>query len=114
MCKLDSCRPSLFLYHACSYCYIENSPNAICEAQYLGVPVISTMVGGIASLVRNGKDGKLVAANDPWQLANAIIELVNDPERMRFYSKNTMLFAQNRHNPRNIIEQLLTCYKEIL
>lgn len=67
--------------------YIENSPNAICEAQYLGVPVISTMVGGIASLVRNGKDGKLVAANDPWQLANAIIELVNDPERMRFYSK---------------------------
>ena len=94
--------------------YIENSPNAICEAQYLGVPVISTMVGGIASLVRNGKDGKLVAANDPWQLANAIIELVNDPERMRFYSKNTMLFAQNRHNPRNIIEQLLTCYKEIL
>ena len=70
--------------------------------------------GGIASLVRNGKDGKLVAANDPWQLANTIIELVNEPERMRFYSKKTMLFAHNRDNPRNIIEQLLTCYKEII
>lgn len=33
--------------------YIENSPNSICEAQVLGLPIISTHVGGIATLVED-------------------------------------------------------------
>ena len=39
--------------------YIDNSPNAICEAQYLGLPIISTNVGGISSLFSNIKTKSL-------------------------------------------------------
>lgn len=94
--------------------YIENSPNSICEAQYLGVPIISTMVGGISSLVRDGKDGKLLPANDPWQMANAIIELAEDKERMQRYSVNSRIFARNRHKSENILRDLTTTYKTII
>lgn len=53
------------------------------------MPVVSTNVGGLASLVRDGKDGVLIQANDPWQMTNAIMELNSDKDRMRQYSENT-------------------------
>ena len=94
--------------------YIENSPNSICEAECMGVPVVSTNVGGIESLVRNGVDGDLVPANDPWQMANAIIELAKDKNRAVLYSKNAMEFARRRHADENILEQLLACYRDLV
>ena len=100
------CNSTLYVHTA----YIENSPNSICEAQCLGVPVVSTNVGGAASLVRHNIDGVLVAANDPWQMADAIVELFNDKERMRRYSDNSRSFAIYRHNDEHIKDQLLECY----
>ncbi|MDM8310361.1 glycosyltransferase family 4 protein [Phocaeicola barnesiae] len=94
--------------------YIENSPNSICEAQLLGMPIISTMVGGISTLVRNGIDGDLLPANDPWQIANAILELAKDKERMMLYSKNSKEFAVQRHDKQKILNQLLNCYNDII
>ena len=94
--------------------YIENSPNSICEAQCLGVPVISTNVGGISSLVRNGVDGILVPANDPWQMADAIIELSKDKNRLLSYSENNRKLALVRHNDENIKKQLLRCYNSLI
>lgn len=94
--------------------YIENSPNSICEAQIIGMPIISTMVGGIATLVRNGEDGDLLPANDPWQIANAIVELNKDRERMKYYSEHSRQHALERHNPDNILKQLLGCYKDLV
>ena len=94
--------------------YVENSPNSICEAQCLGVPVISTNVGGIASLVENNEDGILVPANDPWQMAYAIIELAKDEKKMKTFSTRSMEKAHSRHNPENIKNQLLQCYNAII
>lgn len=94
--------------------YAENSPNSICEAQFLGVPVISTMVGGISSLIRNKIDGELVPANDPWQLAYKIISLSNDVNKLIQYSKNSLEHSRKRHDPNRIITQLLNCYQDVL
>lgn len=104
------CSSTMYVHTA----YIENSPNSICEAQCLGVPIVSTNVGGISSLVRNDVDGILVAANDPWQMADAIIELSSDNERMLRYSENTRQFARIRHDEENIKKQLLNCYYSLL
>ena len=94
--------------------YIENSPNSICEAQCLGVPIVSTNVGGISSLVEDGKDGILVPANDPWLMADSIISLTSDKRRMLELSKNSRKKALARHNTENIKNQLLSCYNSIL
>ena len=104
------CSSTIYVHTA----YIENSPNSICEAQCLGLPVVSTNVGGIASLVRQGVDGVLVAANDPWQMADAIIELSKDKNRMIMYSENSRKFALTRHNDEHIKAQLLECYNSLI
>lgn len=103
------CSSSLYVHTA----YIENSPNSICEAQCLGLPVISTNVGGIPSLVRHDIEGVLVPANDPWQMADAIIELSNDKPRMLKYSENGRILALERHNDEHIKQQLLDCYNNL-
>jgi glycosyltransferase involved in cell wall biosynthesis len=94
--------------------YMENSPNSICEAQLLGVPVVSTNVGGISSLVRDGIDGLLVPSNDPWTMAHSIVRLINDKPLMKTMSENSSSFARKRHDDNNIKEQLLTAYREIV
>ena len=104
------CNSTMYVHTA----YIENSPNSICEAQLVGMPIVSTMVGGISTLVRNGEEGDLLPANDPWQIANAIIELSKDKERMMRYSKNSREHALERHNPENIMNQLMKCYKDLV
>lgn len=92
--------------------YIENSPNSICEAQILGVPIVSTNVGGIPSLI--GGYGELVPANDPWQMSNTIIELSQDKDKMQFYSENGRIVAIKRHDNNSICHDLLYSYKSII
>lgn len=104
------CDSTMYVHTA----YIENSPNSICEAQLVGMPIVSTMVGGISTLVRNGEEGDLLPANDPWQIANAIIELSKDKERMIRYSTNSRQHALERHAPENIKAQLLKCYNDLI
>lgn len=104
------CSSTMYVHTA----YIENSPNSICEAQCLGVPIVSTNVGGISTLVVHGVQGELVPANDPWQMAGCIIELASDTDKMLRYSQNSRKTALKRHNDNNIRQQLINCYKEIL
>lgn len=104
------CTSTMYVHTA----YIENSPNAICEAQCLGLPILSTNVGGISSFVHHDIDGYLVPANDPWQMADAVIELSKDKERMKRYSENARNTASIRHKDENIKQQLLYCYKQVI
>lgn len=94
--------------------YIDNSPNSVCEAQYLGLPIVATNVGGISSLVVDGKEGKLVPANSCYNMAYEIITLAKDKERQKVYSRNTMVHARERHDKKIILAELLSSYKYLL
>lgn len=94
--------------------YIDNSPNSVCEAQYLGLPIISTNVGGISSLIDEGEGGVLVPANASENMAYEIMSLAGDKNRQLKYSKNNISKARNRHNPENILRDLLSCYQSII
>ena len=93
--------------------YIDNSPNSLCEAQLLGVPAIATYVGGVPSLIENGKSGMLVPANDPWMLAGKIVALFESPETASELGKNAAHAAKLRHNPEQIVTDLLYAYRAI-
>jgi glycosyltransferase involved in cell wall biosynthesis len=51
------------------------------EAMAAGKAVIATDVGGVAEVVRDGETGLLVAPEDADQLAEAMVVLLNDPDR---------------------------------
>lgn len=48
---------------------IENSPNSICEAMILGMPVVSSDVGGVKNLLEHGKEGLIYQYDAPYMLA---------------------------------------------
>ena len=102
------CESTMYVHTA----YVENSPNSICEAQLLGVPVVSTYVGGIPTLL--GDDGIMVPANDPWQMASAIRGLTEDRERMEAFSKASRARALVRHNKNNVLSGLMACYSALI
>jgi glycosyltransferase involved in cell wall biosynthesis len=101
---------SNFFVHAS---YIDNSPNSICEAQLIGLPVISTNVGGISSLIQDGVDGFLVPSNEPHMLAYKIIELAIAPINLTRISSNAMSTAHRRHDKNIIKNSLLSIYQKV-
>jgi colanic acid/amylovoran biosynthesis glycosyltransferase len=57
-------------------------PVALVEAMSAGVPVVTTPVGGIPELVRDGETGLLVAPGDDAALAAAVQRVLDDPARL--------------------------------
>ncbi|HSC53211.1 MAG TPA: glycosyltransferase [Phnomibacter sp.] len=93
--------------------YIDNSPNSLCEAQIIGIPVISTNVGGISSLIENGNTGFLIPANDPYTLAKRILEIKENPEFARKIGYNARQLALKRHDRDIIKTDLLKIYNKL-
>ena len=56
------------------------------EAQAMGLPVVSTLSGGIPEAVQHGETGLLVPPRDPQGLAAALLLLLENPEVWRRYS----------------------------
>jgi glycosyltransferase involved in cell wall biosynthesis len=67
---------------------MDNLPTTGIEALSLGVPVISTLTGGIPEIVENNYDGILVKVDDPRALANSIKLLLEDNEMREKMSVN--------------------------
>jgi glycosyltransferase involved in cell wall biosynthesis len=61
----------------------EGTPLVILEAMAACVPVVASDVGGIPEQIRHGQEGLLVPAGDPTRLAEACLQIVQDPSRAR-------------------------------
>ena len=62
-------------------CEPEPFGRSLAEAQASGVAIVATAAGGIPEVVEDNVTGLLVPPKDPAALANAINELVADPDR---------------------------------
>lgn len=94
--------------------YIDNSPNSICEAQILGLPIVSTNVGGIPSIVIDNREGFLVPTNDPFQSAYHIISLFANKDLNLKMGENGKQRAKKRHDKQTIIDDILNVYHLML
>lgn len=57
-----------------TYCRTEGYPGIIIEALSLGMPVISTSIGGIPEMVNDGENGFLIEPKDAKSLARAMLD----------------------------------------
>lgn len=94
--------------------YIDNSPNSICEAQMLGLPVIATNVGGVSSLIKHGETGILIPSNSPYELSYWLRELFYNKTLYEMLSNNGVSSAMERHDYETIYCNLMAAYNSIL
>ncbi len=73
----------------------DNMPLSVMEAMALGMPVVSTNVGGLPFLIENGIDGILVPPNSPEFFVQAIEELCADPLKVQNITKNARAKMEN-------------------
>ena len=92
--------------------YIDNSPNSVCEAQYIGIPVIACYVGGIPSLIKHGINGWLIPTNEPHEIAFLVKHYNELP--IEEISRQEIKIAEDRHNINKIYNELISCYNSIL
>lgn len=93
--------------------YIDNSPNSICEAQMLGLPVIACNVGGVSSLITNDVSGYLVPSNGIYEIVSHILSLKNNFDLRKRIGEKAQLKAKERHDRIDILNKLISVYSEI-
>jgi len=67
---------------------LDNTPVSVMEAMALGLPVISTNVGGIPYLIENNVTGVLVPPNDVISMSNEIKKLLSTQDRLKKIASN--------------------------
>lgn len=72
---------------------IDNTPVSVMESMALGLPVVSTNVGGLPYLIENNIDGLLVNKNDAELMCNAIDQLLTNNDLAITIANNARIKA---------------------
>ena len=92
--------------------YSEGIPTAMLEAMVFGLPVVSTAVGGIPSLITPSVNGFLVESRDPDEFIRAIEKAMGlDRTEVRQYNEKLI---QTQFSARSIIGRMDQLIKEAI
>lgn len=92
---------------------IENSPNSLGEAMLLGMPCVSSNVGGVSDLLIHKKEGFTYPYSEPAMLAYYIEKIFEDDSLAIELGKNAHIHAVKTHNREINSESTIKIYKEI-
>ena len=91
---------------------IENSPNSLCEAQILGIPVVASYCGGAPTLLREEETGYFYRYEEYEMLAQIIIRLFNRKDFKNLSAKERKA-ALARHDRKKNAKELAKIYCHI-
>jgi len=75
--------------------HFDNTPISVIEAMALGLPIVSTNVGGIPFLIKDNENGYLVNDNDSKAMTEAIKEIFNNENNTRKLISNARLLIED-------------------
>lgn len=91
----------------------EGLPVSILEAMALARPIVATEVGGVPSVITDST-GVLVPPNHPQALADAVADLLEDPDRAGSLGRAARDLAERSYGLDRMISQLEAIYDEVL
>lgn len=87
---------------------------SLLQAMASGKPVVASNVGGIPHFVEEGKSGHLVPASDPTALADAILSILQAPEKMDAMGRHNRQLIEQRYSWPPIVRQIESLYADVL
>ena len=89
----------------------EGLPMSLLQGFSLGLPAIVTDVGGMADAVRISKAGLSVSANDPSEMASAILRLAGSESERRQFSINAEAAFRSCFTPGAVVNAYMDLYR---
>jgi glycosyltransferase involved in cell wall biosynthesis len=83
------------------------------EAMSYHVPVVTTALGGITDIVRDGENGLIVPPNDAAALSAALARLVTDRDMVRHLGAGGLTVIEERFSWPRIIDQFAAIYDSL-
>lgn len=92
----------------------ENMPYVVLEYMRAGKPIISTRVGGIPEMIREGEEGILIDPGDPDQLTQTILKLIREPALAQELGKNVRKRFLKEFTEDKVIDTISRVYNQII
>lgn len=93
--------------------YHEGMPMSVLEAMSYGMAVVSTYVGGIPHLIKDGENGLLCEAGDKAALKQILTKLLENSEKREQLGKRAVEKLQNEFDINVSIQKVLEIYRGI-
>jgi glycosyltransferase involved in cell wall biosynthesis len=110
--RISELRQSSLVTMVCSR--YENFPLTLLEALSTGCPTVATAVGGIKEIIINKYNGLLAHSASPESIAEKVLELIDDPEKMLLLSQNAIEDCKKRFSPKVVAAQTVDYYRSVL
>src|SRR5207253_6928558 len=94
--------------------YQEAKGMFVLEALARGIPVVQPAHGSFRELIYTSGAGVLVPPNDPQKLAEAIAELLRDPQRRRQLGTQGQAAVRREFTDDHMADKMLQLYEELL
>ena len=91
----------------------EGFATVLLEAMAAGTPVVATDILGNRDAIRSGVDGLLVPVKNPDALAQAVLEIVNNPELSLKFSNNARGRVVKEFNRQQMLDGLSSLYDSL-
>jgi len=91
----------------------ENMPMTVIEAMAVGLPMIAVPEKGLAEIIKHDINGFLTPADRPAEMAEKILELMNNINLLKKFSEGSRALAME-FSKENITCQLLKAYEKII
>jgi len=87
---------------------------AAVEAQAMEIPIVATKVGGVPEVVRDGITGILIEPRNPEQLATAILELIENPEKRKEMGREGRKYVLSHYRWEDNAALMENLYRSVL
>lgn len=92
----------------------EGTPVSLIEAQAAGVAVISTDVGGVRDVVKEGETGIILPPFEVGNYASVLLDLIENKEKREFMSQNGWNYVHQKFHYKRLCEDVENLYRELL
>jgi glycosyltransferase involved in cell wall biosynthesis len=88
----------------------EGLPNVLLESMSMGVPVVSSNIGGVSEIVFDGKTGYCVEPGDKAALVNAIRKIWGNPKKFQAMKINARKLILDQFNKATQFERFISYF----